>query len=114
MPEKTGDAQLLGRVVLDQQQPLLAGLHIGLHPSNRLRQPFGRRRLGDEGKCAVGQSVLTVFVQRDDLHRYVARERILLQLAQDGPSKHVGQKHVERDGRRLILLGKLERVGAPH
>ena len=30
------------------------------------------------------------------------------------PAQHVGQEHVERDRRRLVLLGELERIGAAH
>jgi hypothetical protein len=33
-------------------------------------------------------------------------------LAQHRPSEHVGQEHVERDRGRLVLLGKVYRVGA--
>ena len=57
-------------------------------------------------------SVLAVLVERDDLHGDVARQRILLELAEHRPTQHVGQEHVERDGGRLELLGQIERVAA--
>ena len=75
---------------------------------------FGRGRLGDEREGAARQRVLAVLVERDDLHRDVAGQRVLLELAQHRPAQHVGQEHVERDRGRLELLGELERVGAAH
>ena len=56
--------------------------------------------------------MLAVFVQGDDLHRDVPRQRIMLELAQHRPAQHVRQEHVERNRRRLILLGEIERLGA--
>ncbi len=73
---------------------------------------LGGGRLGDEGECAARQRVLAVLVERDDLHRDVPRQRILLELAEHGPAQHVGQEHVERHRGRLELLGEIERVGA--
>ena len=73
---------------------------------------FGRGRLGDEREGAARQRVLAILVERDDLHRDVARQRVLLELAEHGPTQHVGQEHVERHRGRLVLLGQIERVGA--
>ena len=56
--------------------------------------------------------MLPVLVERDDLHGYVPRQRIMLELAQHGPAEHVGQEHVERDRRRLELLCQIQRLGA--
>ena len=78
------------------------------------RDAFARRRLGHEGERAARQPVLAVLVERDDLHRDVAGQRVLLELAEHVPAQHVGQEHVERHRGRLILLGKIERVGAAH
>ena len=58
--------------------------------------------------------MLAVFVQRDDLHRDVAGQRILLELVQYRPAEHVGQEDVERHRRRLELLGKVERIDPAH
>ena len=80
----------------------------------RVRDAFRRRRLDDEGERAARQPVLAILVERDDLHRDVARQRILLELAEHVPAQHVGQEHVERDRGRLILLGQIERVFAAH
>ena len=56
--------------------------------------------------------MLTVFVERDDLHRNVPRQRIVLELAQHGPAQHVRQEDVERNRGRLELLGEFERLTA--
>ena len=56
--------------------------------------------------------MLAVFVERDDLHRNVPGQRIVLELAQHGPAQHVRQEHVERNRGRLELLGEFERLGA--
>ncbi len=58
--------------------------------------------------------MLPVLVERDDLHRDVPGQRVLLELAQHRPAQHVGQEHVERNRGRLVLLRQLERVGAAH
>ena len=56
-----------------------------------------RRRFCHEGKSAARQAVLAVFVEGDDLHRDMACEGILLELTEHRPTKHVGQKHIQRD-----------------
>ena len=56
--------------------------------------------------------MLAVFVERDDLHRNVPRQRVVLQLAQHGPAQHVRQEDVERHRRRLELFCELQRLGA--
>ena len=55
--------------------------------------------------------MLAVFIERDDLHRDVTRERVLLELAEHGPAQHVRQEHVERHCCRQVLLGEIERIG---
>ena len=66
--------------------------------SNASSQPVRGRRLDEVGKGAVGQAVLALLVERDDLHRNVPRERIELELVEHRPAEHVGQEDVERDG----------------
>ncbi len=106
------DAELLGLVVLDDEQALLAGLGIGLDACElRLEMLLGRR-LGHEGERAARQSMLTVLIERNDLNGNMTRQRILLQLAKHAPAQHVGKEDIERDGGRLILLGKLDGVGS--
>ena len=112
MAEQFGDAHLLGSVVLHDQQALASGLGIFLDLRQRRADALGRRRLVDEGERTARQRMLTVFVERDDLHRNVPRQRIVLELAQHGPAQHVRQEHVERNRRRLELLGEFERLGA--
>ena len=114
MAEQFADAHLLGRIVLDDQETLAPRLGKLLDPRQRLVDAFGRRRLGDEGEGAAGKSVLAILVERDDLHRDMPRQRILLELAQHRPAQHVGQEDVERYRRRLILLGEIERIVAAH
>ena len=112
--EQLADAHLLGRIVLDHEQPLAARLGVLLDPRDRGLDALGGGRLGDERERAARQRMLAVLVERDDLHRDVAGERILLELAQHRPAEHVGQEHVERHRGRLELLGEIERVDAAH
>ena len=113
-PSSSRDAHLLGRIVLDDQQPLAARRGVFLDARERRVDAFGRGRLGDEREGAARQRVLAVLVERDDLHRDVPRQRVLLELAEHRPAQHVGQEHVERDRGRLELLGQVERIGAAH
>ena len=110
--EQFGDAHLLGGIVLHDQQALAPRLGVFLDLRQRRADALGRGRLVDEGERAARQRVLTVFVERDDLHRNVPRQRIVLELAQHGPAQHVRQEDVERDRGRLELLGEFERLGA--
>src|SRR5262245_26450348 len=56
--------------------------------------------------------MMLVFVERNDLHRNVAGQRILFELTQHAPAEHIGKEDIERNGVRLILFGKLKRIGA--
>jgi len=56
--------------------------------------------------------VLAVFVERDDLHRNMPGERIVLELAQHRPAQHVRQEHVERHRRRLELFCEFQGLRA--
>ena len=75
--EQLADAHLLGLVVLDDEQALAARRGIFLDPRQRRVHAFGGRRLGDEREGAARQRVLAILVERDDLHRDVARQRVL-------------------------------------
>ena len=112
--EQLRDAQLLGGVVLDDQQTLAPRRGVGLDPRDRRLQPFRRRRLGDERERAARQPVLAILFERDDLHRDVPRLGILLQLAEHRPSEHVGQEHVERHRHRPELARQAQRLAAAH
>ena len=112
--EQFADAHLLGVIVLDDQQAFTPRPRIFLDPRDRRLHAFGRRRLGHERERAARQRVLAILVERDDLHRNVPGQRILLELAQHGPAEHVGQEHVERHGSRLELLGEFKRIDAAH
>jgi hypothetical protein len=112
MPQELGDAEPLGGVVLDHEEPTAAPARIFLDARQRLLEPFLVGGLGDEGEGAARQAVLAVLVEGEDLHGDVARRRVLLELAQHRPAQHVRQEHVERDGARLILAREHERVAA--
>ena len=64
-------------------------------------------------KAPRDEPVLAVLVQRDDLHRDVSQvRRVLLEVTENRPAQHVGQKDVQRDGRRPVLAREHQRVGA--
>jgi len=107
--QKLLDAHLLGGVVFDQQQPLAPRLCVFLDLRQCRADAFGGGRLADERERAAGEGMLAVFVQRDDLDRDVPRQRIVLELAEHGPTQHVRQEHVERYRGGLELLGEIER-----
>ena len=111
MIQELPDAHLLRRIVLHDQQTLAAGLGVLLDLRQRRADPFGRRRLADIRKRAAGERMLAVLVQRDDLHRNVSRQRIMLQLTQHRPAEHVRQENIERHRGGLELLGEIEGVG---
>ena len=56
--------------------------------------------------------MLAFFLDRDDLHRDVPRDRIELEVVQHGPAQHVGQEDVQRDGRGPELAGQRKALGA--
>ena len=60
-------------VVLDHQQPLGARRGEVLDAVERRLQAGGGRRLDEVGERAVRQAVLALLLERDDLHRDVAR-----------------------------------------
>src|SRR5580693_2808167 len=90
MTEQLADAQLLGGVVLDDEQTLAPRLREFPDPRERLGQALARRRLGDERKCAARQAMLTIFIERGDLDGNMSRQGIFLELAEDVPAQHVG------------------------
>ena len=111
--EQLADAQLLAGVVFHDQQPLAPRSRVILDPSQRSFDFLRRRRLGDEGKRPPRQTMLTVFIKCQHLHRNMPRGRILLQMIQDRPSQHVRQEYVERDRGWMILTRQLKRFRAP-
>ena len=84
----------------------------GLDAIEGALQILGRRGLDQVGKGSVGEAVLLLLLDRDDLHRNVARFGLELEVVQHGPAEHVGQKDIERDDRRSILAGKSQRFVA--
>src|SRR6516225_1569745 len=109
--QKFADRELLGGIVLDNEEALAARFGIFLDLRKRGTDAFGRCRLVDERERPAGQRVLPILIQGNDLDRDVPRQWIVLELAQHSPAKHVRQEYVERDCGRLILLGEFERFG---
>ncbi len=114
MTQQLCDAQLLGGIVFHHQQSLTARHGVLLDPGQGRLQALGRRGLGHEGERPACQAVLSVFVQRQHLHRDVPRSRVLLQMIEHRPAQHVGQEHVQRHGRRVVLAGQGEGLRAAH
>ncbi len=112
MSQQLRYAQLLGGIIFHHQQALAAARGVVLDPGQGGLQALGCGGLGYEGESPAGQSVLPVFVQRDDLHRDVPGGRILLQLTQDRPAEHIGQEDVQRDCRRPELADEIEAFSA--
>src|SRR5581483_1531816 len=71
MAEELGDRKLLARIVLDDEETSPPRLGELLDARERRVDALGGRRLGDEGEGAARQRVLTILVERDDLHRDV-------------------------------------------
>ena len=67
------------------------------------------RRLDEVRERAVRQAVLPLLLDREHLHRDVARRRIELQVVEHRPAEHVGQEDVERDGGRQVLARQRQR-----
>ena len=59
------------------------------------------------------EPVLALFLQRDDLHRDVARGRVELELVEHRPAEHVGQEDIERDRGRAELPGQRQPHARP-
>ena len=102
--QQLDDALPLDVVVLDHQQPLLVRRDVGLDAIEGVLEVLGRGRLDQVRERAVRQAVLPLLLDRQHLHRDVARRRIELQVVEHGPAQHVGQEHVERDRGRQVLL----------
>ena len=83
-----------------------------LDARNGVFESVAARWLRHERECAPRQPVLSVLVRCHELNRNVARGRVLLEAAENGPSEHVRQEHVERHGGRVVVVRQGERVEA--
>ena len=99
----------LNVVVLHDQQSLRTRRGELLEPVERDFQALRRRLLDEIRERTMRQTVLPLLFQGDDLHRYVTRYGIELELIEHRPAEHVGQEDVERDRGRLVLTGKRKR-----
>ena len=108
------DAHALGRIVLDDEQLPRPRLGEALDAVERRFDAVGRQRLVEIRERAALEPVLALLLDRADLHRDVARRRVLLQLREHRPAEHVGQEDVERHRGRLVLARERERFGAAH
>ena len=106
------DAELLGRIIFDNQEVLLVRGRIAFERVERRIQPLFCGRLREEREGAARETVLAIFIEGQHLHGDVASSRVLLQMIQNGPPKHVGQKNIERDGSGVKFGGQGESVRA--
>ena len=81
----------------------MRGAANSLDALERVSEPVGRRRLVHEGERAALETVLALLLDRQDLHRDVARRGVLLQLVEHRPAEHVRQEHIQRDRGRTVL-----------
>src|SRR5271170_1457606 len=93
--EELLDAELLGRIVFDDQQALSSRSGILLDTGQRAFQSLWRRRLGNESKSAAGETVMTVFVEGQHLDRNMPRGRVLFQVVENRPAQHIGKENVQ-------------------
>ena len=103
-------AQLFGAIVLDDEQALAAGRREILDARQRVGERLGRRGFRDEREGAAGEAMLPGLVGRDELHRNVSCQRVLLELVEHRPAEHVRKKDVERHGGREELFGERQRL----
>src|SRR5262249_11686664 len=94
------------------EQALATRRCIALDPRDRGFETLRGRRLAQERERASREPVLTIFVERDDLHRDVPRFRILLQLVEDGPAEHIRQEHIDRHRSGPLLPRYRTRIDA--
>ena len=80
MIQKFADRELLGGIILDNEETLAARLGIFLDLRERRTDAFGRCRLVDERERPAGQRVLPILIQGNDLDRDVPRQRIVFEL----------------------------------
>ena len=85
-------------IVFHNEQAFAAGSGIFLDSVQSGIETFGCSGLGDEGEGSARQAVLAIFVEGQHLDGDVAGGGILLQVVQHGPTQHVRQENVERDG----------------
>ena len=71
---------------------------------------LGRDRLDHVGEGAVGQPVLPLLFERNDLNGNVPGLRIQLEVVQDCPPKHVGQEDVEGNRSRDVFEREIQRL----
>jgi hypothetical protein len=75
---------------IHDQQPALAVTQERAHILEGVIELIRAERLREIGIRAARQRRQRVVLAREDLHRRVPRQRILLQLAEHGPTEHVG------------------------
>ena len=101
--EEFNDRGTLDAIVLDDEQALGAIRREFLEPVKRQLQAIRGRRLHDVVERAVRQPVLPLFVQRDDLDRYVPRRGVNLELVEHRPAE---SSRASRDsGQKLPIWG---------
>ena len=79
--DQLDDRELLGRVVLDDEQPPRARRREPLDAVEGGLEPLGGERLVEVRERAALEAVLPLLLDGDDLHRDVPRRGVLLELA---------------------------------
>src|SRR6202007_2972562 len=103
VPQEFPNTELLGRIVLYNQQALASRRRVLFDSRKSSFKLFGSCRFGDEGKCSACQTMVAIFVEGQHLDGDVPRGWILFQMVEHRPAQHVGQKNVEGDGGWMIL-----------
>ncbi len=78
----------------------------------RVLQLAGGGGLHQVGEGAVREPVLALLLDRQHLHGDVAGGGIELEVVQHRPPQHVGEEHVEGDGRGAVLASQRQRLHA--
>ena len=102
MLQQLDDAIALDVVVFDDEESLLVWRHIALDPVEGELEIFRCRRFHQVRERAVREAVLPFLLDR----QHLTCRWIELQVVQHGPTKHVGQEHIERNRRGTVLLGQ--------
>ncbi len=67
----------------------------------------------DKRECAPSKPVMTIFIERQHLDWNVPRGRVLLEMVQYCPTKHVRKKYVQRDSGRMEFASESQGFRLP-
>src|SRR5882757_3109526 len=98
MAEQRFNAETLRRIIFHDEKFLSPGSGVFADARDCGCESVCRSRLSNERERAMRQSMMPVLIKSKHLDGNVARRRILLQVIQDRPAKHIGQTYIERYG----------------